>query len=258
MHGFPDDSRIYNRLVPLLAPQRVIAFDFLGYGRSARTETGTGSALDHNQDLAAVVDSLALDEFTLVGQDASGPVAIDYAIKEADRVNNVVLLNTYYGHAPMLRLPEMIRLFADPHFAPLADAMTADPNQRLWLLQHTARQFGTEELDPNGIEATSIVPQFFGEADTPDALAAIRIWSVALFADLENQSERIARRQLATLRVPVTLLFGALDPYLSPDLARHLADLLPRAEVRIVEGASHWPQWDQPDAVARHVRELAT
>ncbi len=71
MHGFPDDSRIYNRLVPLLAPQRVIAFDFLGYGRSARTETGTGSALDHNQDLAAVVDSLALDEFTLVGHDAS-------------------------------------------------------------------------------------------------------------------------------------------------------------------------------------------
>ena len=34
MHGFPDDSRIYNRLVPLLSPRRAVAFDFLGYGAS--------------------------------------------------------------------------------------------------------------------------------------------------------------------------------------------------------------------------------
>src|SRR5215218_3709241 len=130
--------------------------------------------------------------------------------------------------------------------------MTADPNQRLWLLQHTARQFGTEELDPNGIEATSIVPQFFGRAeDAPEALAAIRAWTGALFAELDKQDERIARGQLASLEVPVTLLFGERDEYLSPDLARHLAGLFPRAEVRIVEGASHWPQWDQPEFVAR-------
>jgi hypothetical protein len=53
------------------------------------------------------------------------------------------------------------------HLAPLADAMVADPDQRLWLLQHTARRFGNEQLDPDGVEATSIVPQFFGDADTP-------------------------------------------------------------------------------------------
>jgi pimeloyl-ACP methyl ester carboxylesterase len=36
MHGFPDDSRIYDRLVQLLAPRRVVALDWLGYGRSER------------------------------------------------------------------------------------------------------------------------------------------------------------------------------------------------------------------------------
>jgi pimeloyl-ACP methyl ester carboxylesterase len=34
LHGFPDDSRVYDRLVPLLAPRRVIALDWHGYGRS--------------------------------------------------------------------------------------------------------------------------------------------------------------------------------------------------------------------------------
>src|SRR5215475_2587344 len=40
MHGFPDDSRIYDRLAPLLAPRRVLAVDWLGYGCSERAEPG--------------------------------------------------------------------------------------------------------------------------------------------------------------------------------------------------------------------------
>jgi haloalkane dehalogenase len=257
MHGFPDDSHIYDRLVPLLAPRRAVTFDFLGYGRSDRRDASAADDADHYQDLAAVVDSLGVDQVALVAHDASGPVAIDYAVNEPDRVSHVVLLNTYYGHAPMLRLPEMIRLFADEHFTPLADALMGDVNQRLWLLQHTARQFGSAELDPNGIEAVSVLPQFFGDADTPDALSAIRGWTGSLFAALDRQDDQIARGRLARLDMPVTLLFGELDEYLSPELARHLAGLFPRAELHLVEGASHWPQWDQPEAVAGLVKRLA-
>ena len=92
-------------------------------------------------------------------------------------VGHLVLLNTYYGHARALRLPEMIRLFADKHFAPLADAIVADPGQLLWLLQHTARQWGSAEVDPDGVEAASILPQFFSGPDSPNALPAIRAWT---------------------------------------------------------------------------------
>jgi pimeloyl-ACP methyl ester carboxylesterase len=255
MHG--DDSRIYDRLVPLLAPRRAVAFDFLGHGRSDRPEASALDAVDHVQDLAAVVDSLGVEQITLVAHDASGPVAIDYAINEPGRVSHIVLLDTYYGHVPALRLPEMIRLLADEQLTPLADALMADFNQRLWLLQHTARQFGVDGDDPAGIGAVSVLPQFFGDGDTPDALPAIRAWTGRLFTDHDRQDEQIARGRLASLDVPVTLLFGALDEYLSPDLARHLA-LFSQAEVRVVEGASHWPEWDQPEAVARLVKELAT
>src|SRR5499433_2801882 len=38
LHGFPDDSRIYHRLMPHLAPRRAACFDFLGYGHSDRPE----------------------------------------------------------------------------------------------------------------------------------------------------------------------------------------------------------------------------
>lgn len=258
MHGFPDDHHIYDRLAPLLSPRRVIAFDFFGYGQSARAAK-TGEQTTPREDLPSVLDSLALDEVVLVGHDASGPVAIEYGLEHPALVPQLVLLDTYFGHAPALRLPEMIRLFADHQLAPLADAMVADPAQLLWLLNHTARQFfGTEDLPPDGITATSILPQFFADADTPDALAAFRAWTGTLFADLDEQDARIASGQLETAKLPVTLIVGADDAYLGPDLARHLAELFAKSDITIVPDASHWPQWDQPEAVARHLLALPT
>jgi haloalkane dehalogenase len=258
MHGFPDDSRIYDRLTPVLAPRRVVTFDFVGYGRSERTDQGQFKASHQRDELGAVLDALELDRVVLVGHDASGPVAIDYTISEPHGVGHLILLNTYYGHAPSLRLPEMIRLFADPNFEPLADAMTDDPNQRLWLLWHTARRFGLDPLDPSGIGVVSITPQFFGDADTPDALPAIRAWTRSLSPELDRQDDRIEAGHLAGIDVPVTLLFGTSDEYLSPNLARHLAGLFTHADLQFVEDASHWPQWDQPTTVARFMRDRAT
>jgi len=236
MHGFPDDSRIYNRLVPLLSPRRAVAFDFLGYGASDRPQTGAADPAGHLHQLGAVLDELGIETAVLVAHDASGPVAIDYALTAPDRVGQLILLNTYYGHAPALRLPEMIRLLADPDMTPLADAMLKDPDQRMWLLGHTARQFGGDPLDPNSVGITSVLPQFFGDASRPDALPAIKAWTAALFGDLDTQDRRINRGQLASLNIPVRLVFGALDRYLSPGLAAHLASLFGRADLHLVEG----------------------
>ena len=191
MHGFPDDSRIYDRLAPLLAPRRVLAVDWLGYGCSERAEPGPFDGAQHQRQLRAVLDSLEPGRVGLVAHDASGPDAIDFALGEPDRVGHLMLLNTYYGHAPALRLPEMIRLLADPGLAPLADAMMHDPNQRLWLLAHTSQQFGLDAADQRGVGTASIVPQFFGDKAQADALVAVRAWTAALFPALDQQDARI-------------------------------------------------------------------
>jgi pimeloyl-ACP methyl ester carboxylesterase len=39
MHGFPDNTHLYDRLVPRLAGRRpVVRFDFLGWGRSDKPQ----------------------------------------------------------------------------------------------------------------------------------------------------------------------------------------------------------------------------
>jgi haloalkane dehalogenase len=55
--------------------------------------------------------------------------------------------------------------------------------------------------------------------------------------------------------VPVSLIYGADDEYLSTDLARHLASLFGHGKLHVVDRASHWPQADQPETVARILKD---
>jgi haloalkane dehalogenase len=251
MHGFPDDHRIYDDLLPRLSPRRVVAFDWLGYGRSDRSDAIQFSAGDHVSELKAVLDDLDIASGVLVGHDASGPDAVAFAVAEPRRVDHLVLLNTVLGHQPSLKLPQLIRLLAEPELKPLADAMINDEAQRLWLLQLTADQWGMDALDPEGIAVRSILPQFFGDADQPDALAAIRVWTAGLFDALDQQDSLIHSGALRQLQVPVSIIFGDEDRYLNRSLAAEIAGVFKDASLHLVERASHWPQHDQPDVVAQ-------
>jgi haloalkane dehalogenase len=58
---------------------------------------------------------------------------------------------------------------------------------------------------------TSVLPQFFGGADQPDALAAIRAWTRRLSASLGDQDAVIAGGALDRLQVPaVAARLGSL------------------------------------------------
>jgi pimeloyl-ACP methyl ester carboxylesterase len=254
MHGFPDDHRIYDKLLPLLFPRRAVAFDWLGYGRSDRAAAGF-SLEEHGSELAAVLDELGISRAVLVGHDASGPDAITFALAHPQRVAHLVLLNTYFGHEPALQLPEMIRLLADPALTPLADAMVNDEGQRLWLLQHTADQWGLDAVDPDSLAIQSILPQFFGDADQPDALVAIRAWTAGLFDALVRQDELIDNGAIGRLEVPVSIIFGVADRYLNSTLAAEIAGLFREPALHLVQNASHWPQWNQSEAVAELIRK---
>jgi pimeloyl-ACP methyl ester carboxylesterase len=258
MHGFPDDHRIYDRLLARLSPGRAVAFDFVGYGRSERTDRPDFSAQAHGAQITALLDVLHADRAVLVGHDASGPDAVAYAIAHPERVAHLVLLNTVFGHQPSLRWPEMTRLFSDPQLKTLADDMVGDPNQLLWLLGRWGAQMDLDADDSSGIVQTSILPQFYGDEDQPDAVASVRAWCAELPDVLDQNDELAKTAALAHLQVPVSIIWGHRDRYLNPSLADEIAALFEKPSVHLVTEAGHYPQHDQPDQVADLLKKCQT
>src|SRR5215468_9328411 len=143
MHGFPDNTHLYDRLVPHLAGRRpVVRFDFLGWGRSDKPQGYPYTATNQAGDLAAVIDAASKQfgdpQWVLVAHDASGPPAIDWALANPGRVATLVLLNTYYHWIPALRRPPAIALYSTPVVGAAARAVVRrrpDLDRRLYTWQ---------------------------------------------------------------------------------------------------------------------------
>src|SRR6266404_7221882 len=122
MHGFPDNLRIYDHLIPHLVAsrRRVVAFDFLGFGASDKPASAAYSFQQQLGDLEAVVQSLSLGTIASVAHDASGIATLNYALAHPAGVDSVIMLNSAYAEDDSALWPEMITLFATKSLQALA------------------------------------------------------------------------------------------------------------------------------------------
>jgi haloalkane dehalogenase len=247
LHGFPDNLHLYDRLVPELAPRRVVVFDFLGWGASDKPTGHPYTAANQTGDLDAVLTHLRLGPVVLVAHDASGPPAIDWALDHPDRMAGLVLLNTYYCRMPGLRPPEAIRLFSTPLVRGVAR-----PVSRLFgdlVFRRLYRwQVGRFFHDPRVRD--EFLPLLYGQfATRPSAHEAFFGLNRDLLPTVASRTANIPR--LRRFPRPVRIIFGAADPYLNPRVARRFHELLPTSELFLLDGARHYVQMDEPRQVAR-------
>jgi len=247
MHGFPDNTHLYDRLLPHLAGRRpLVRFDFLGWGRSDKPQGYPYTAANQVGDLAAVIDAVGEDlsasQLVLVAHDASGPPAIDWALANPGRVATLVLLNTYYHWTPSLRRPPAIALYSTPVVRVAARALVRrrpDLDRRLYAWQVGGFIHDAEVREPL---VTQLYEQFL-----PARPAFWRLNDDLLGTVLTR------RRRIPALRrfdPPVRVIFGARDRYLNPRVARQFAALFPNSELHLLDGAGHYVQVDQPQRVA--------
>ena len=248
MHGFPDNLHLYDRLVPRLVAggRRVVVFDFLGWGRSDKPEGHPVTANDQARDLAAVVEHLGLGEIVPVAHDASGPPAIDWALARPERTAALVLLNTYYGHMPSIRLPEAIFLFSTPVLRNVARLVGRRPPvfSRLFRWQVGRRFIRDEEV------RREFLPLFYEQFDSePSTKGAFFSLNADLRAAVRSRSG--AEAEMRAFQKPVSVIFGEADPYLNAEMARGFHNLFPNSELFLLPTARHFPQLDEPEEVAR-------
>lgn len=242
VHGTPSWSFEWRRLVPVLArSRRVIALDHLGFGLSERPRDFEYSPEAHTRVLREVLARLELSRFSLVVHDYGGHIALPIAATEPERVESLVVLNSWMWH-----------LAEDPQVARGARLLGT------WLGRSMYRW----------LNASLRLLMPFGYADRRKLTARIHAQYLAPFTD-RSARERVlwalarallasrasfehlwqARARLAD--IPSLIVWGLGDRALTPAVLARFRQALPQARVEALNGVGHWPQEEAPEAVAR-------
>ncbi len=254
MHGFPDNLRIYDDLIPLLtaAGRRVVAFDFLGFGQSDKPDGAAYSFAQQLGDLKAVVDKLNLSKIIPVAHDASGAAAANFAIDYPDQVASLVFLNAAFAESQAVKWPEMIELFATGSLAALTQQIIGSPAQFGWLLDFQRQQFKRDLSGPQQARFDAFLLPIIDDnfRRQPGAGRAFAQMTGDFYAELARNTSRLPRME--ALKVPARVIWGENDPYINAAVAREFQSHLKHSSLCLLP-AGHWVQLDEPERVAKEM-----
>jgi pimeloyl-ACP methyl ester carboxylesterase len=237
LHEGVADRRGWREMAGCLAPEvTVVAYDRRAFGESPPSD----APFSHVDDLLAVLGQVAGGPAWLVGASAGGGVALDTALTAPDRVAGLVLLGSAVSGAPVPELDAATERLGDLIDQAMASGDLDEANRletSVWLdgpagpegrVAGAARSLA---LDMNAVILRNGVPEDAGDSG-------------------EDAWDR-----LEEVRVPVTVACGDLDVPFIVSRSRELAGRIPAARHEVLPGMAHQPYLEQPETVARVVRQ---
>jgi len=222
IHGFGLNRSIWKELAKdYLSEQTVILPDLRGHGESQVT-SGAYSIAGLAEDLAALLDFLNIEKAAICGHSMGGYVALAFAEQFPERLSGLGLITTHAAPDSAAKRADRYQLAADVRekgavvvAESLAPKLTMDERVRRQSHQILS---GT---DPDGI-----IGALLGMAKRPSRM------------DL-----------LPKMDVPALIVAGGQDQIIDIEVARKMADSLPRAKFLLIDDAGHMPMIETPGAL---------
>lgn len=218
-----------------------LALDQRGHGDSEWSPVEDYDVATQAEDVAAFVETLDLRGLVLVGMSMGGMNAIYYAGDRPDRLAALVLIDV--GPDLQSKGTARIRGF-------LAEAQEFDSLEEI--VEH-AKRFNPRR-DPVLLRRSLLG----NLRRTPSGKWRWK-WDPRPRVRPRDEGATAARRALLWERVdgvtcPTLVVRGAQSDVFSPENAETLARRLPKATLRVVEGAGHTVQGDAPADLTREIR----
>ncbi len=245
LHGEPTWSFLYRRMIPpLAAAHRVVAPDFVGFGRSDKlTRPDEYSFALHRDTLLAFIRALDLDRITVVVQDWGGLIGLRVVSLAPERFARLVILNTAL---PTGRRKPALLFRAWLLFARMMPSLPVG----LVLRVGCARPLSRDVLA--GYRAPFPDRHFKAGAKAWPALVPTR-------PEAEAAPEMVATRDfLSGWTRPALVMFSDRDPFLG-GLAGSFRRLIPTAASEpeiVIRNAGHFLQEDAGEEIAERVLEF--
>jgi pimeloyl-ACP methyl ester carboxylesterase len=262
LHGFPESHRTWRHVAPVLAQEyRVIAPDQRGFGASDKPVGVDRYRIDETvADVLALADAYGIGRFTVVGHDWGGAVAWATALKHAERLNRLVIVNAPHPLVFQRSVIEdreqrlasqYIRLFRSPMMEKTIDAMGVDAFFEKSFSGH---------VDLAQIPAAER-QAYIADWKQEGALTAMLNWyraSQLVVPEPDQGEPRPAwtRVPFPSVKVPTLVVWGMQDKALLPIQLEGLNVLVDDLEVARVEDAGHFVPWERAEPVVAAIRSF--
>ena len=245
VHGYPTSSFDFAHLLDHLAEhRRVVLVDLLGYGLSAKPDTGYTMA-GQADVVAGVAEALGLEQVALLTHDMGDTVGGELLARQMEgawplEVTRRVLTNgsIYIAMAQLTTGQQLLLSLPDA----VIDAAQAPPAETLAASLVATLSPAHASVDM-GAHAELIV---HGGGNRMLA-RTIR------YIEERRANERRFTGAIETHPSPLTIVWGPEDPIAVAAMATRLQQSRPDAALCWIEGAGHYPQIEEP---ARYLEAL--
>lgn len=244
LHGFPTSSLDLEPVAGALAQRRrVVAFDFLGYGRSAKPDRPYTMGLQADVAMA-VARELGLDRFALMSHDMGDTVGGELLARHAEghwdvEITRRVVTNgsIYIGSAQLT--DEQLLLLSLPDEA--LPAGLARPAGDVAASLHRT-------LSPTtSVTVDDMVPH----AELVLASEGARIMPRLIrYIEERRANERRFTGAIESHPSPLSVIWGVDDPIAVTAMAHQLVAARPDAALTLLDGVGHYPMIEAPERFA--------
>jgi haloalkane dehalogenase len=245
MHGNPDWSFLYRKIITALGPEvRCVAPDYPGFGLSVHPSGYGYTPAEHADVVRELVDHLDLTHMVVMGQDWGGPIGMDVASRSSDRVAGIVMANTWFWPGDDRMTKFFSRMMGSPPMQMLIK------RRNFFVTGVMKRMLQVKLSDKEFAHYTDPVP-------SPESREGIAVFPKEILNSHPWLGE-LETRVAETLRgKPASFVFGKKDPALASDgtIARWREEF-PDANCVEVPDAGHFIQEDDPDACVAAIREV--
>lgn len=241
--GFADPTAMWAPLMSKLHGFTLYAVDRPRFGLTGSAEHTTATFRQLAVDfLEQVLDALNIKQPLFIGNSIGSLWSIWLALDRPDRVAAMVHIG-----CPAFILgtsaPLPLRLLS---MRPLGFLMTLSPPSPSQV-ESFAKKIGGEDLS----RLPELRDLLVASQKLPDAQRSIVDLLHAIIRLRGSRPEvKLTRKQLAGIRQPVQLIWGAQDAFGAPEIGAEAAHLIPDARLHIISGGGHIPWVGHPNEVA--------